>query len=87
MMLSKVAYEPTRLVPAIVPGLGGPTCQTDNAALTVYRQSSIPSNEQGLIATELGADYNVTDLSVSYATSSTVSYSGSSECVRPSAGR
>jgi hypothetical protein len=57
--------------------LGDPFCQTDNATLTVFRQSSLSSTGRSNIAAALNNEYAPTDLSVSFP--STPSYSGSAE--------
>lgn len=61
-------------------GTGSPSsgfCQTDNATLTVYRESSLSSTGRTNIAAALNDEYAPTDLSVSFV--STPSYSGSAE--------
>jgi hypothetical protein len=52
-------------------------CQTDNATLTVFMQSSVSSGRQTTIRNMLSNSYSPTDLAVSYPASA--SYSGSAE--------
>jgi hypothetical protein len=55
----------------------GVFCQTDNAALTVYRQDSMTSSAKSVVSTMLSAEYSPTDLTVSVQSSGV--YSGGSE--------
>ncbi|MCW5254690.1 hypothetical protein IBX28_30120 [Streptomyces sp. SHP 1-2] len=55
----------------------GTFCQTDNATLTVYRQSSLTSGEKNAISSALTSYYGPTDLAVSIKSSGV--YTGSSE--------
>src|SRR3954454_7261667 len=52
-------------------------CQTDNATLTVFMQSSVSSGRQTTIKNMLGNSYSPTVLAVSYP--ATASYSGGAE--------
>jgi hypothetical protein len=52
-------------------------CQTDNATLTVYRQSSLSSDDKAEIETVLHSQYSPTSLAVSIKSSGV--YTGSSE--------
>jgi hypothetical protein len=52
-------------------------CQTDNATLTVFMQSSVSAARKTTVRNMLGNQYNPTDLNVSYPASP--SYSGSAE--------
>jgi hypothetical protein len=52
-------------------------CQTDNATLTTYMQSSVSDARKTTIKNMLAAQYNTTDLNVSYPASP--SYTGSAE--------
>jgi hypothetical protein len=56
---------------------GGPFCQTDNATLTVHRQSSLSAASKDNIAWTLNNSWDTTDLNVSY--DSTPAYSGTAE--------
>jgi hypothetical protein len=58
-------------------GMGTTYCQTDNAALSVFRESSIGSTGRVNIAQVLNSQYDLTDLSVSFPASPV--YTGSSE--------
>jgi hypothetical protein len=55
----------------------GAFCQTDNASLTVYSQTSLSSASRSEISKVLAAQYSPTDLAVSVKTSGV--YSGGSE--------
>jgi hypothetical protein len=71
-------YPTANYSPTCVDGSMGSTfCQTDNATLTVYRESSLTSTGKSNIAFVLDNEYHVTDLNVSYP--STPSYSGDAE--------
>lgn len=59
------------------PGANGPVCQTDNATLTVYYQSSVASGDKSNVAYALTHEYQPTDLSVT--TAGSPSYSGGAE--------
>jgi hypothetical protein len=58
-------------------GMGTTYCQTDNATLTVFRESSIGSTGRINIAQTLNFRFDTTDLTVVFATSPT--YTGSAE--------
>lgn len=57
--------------------IGDTFCQTDNSALTVFRQSSLSSQGKQNIKTVLDREFAPTDLSISYPSSP--SYSGGAE--------
>jgi hypothetical protein len=56
---------------------GGHFCQTDNAALSVYREGSVSSTGKANIRDTLDSSFDTTSLTVSYP--STPVYSGSAE--------
>jgi hypothetical protein len=72
-MMPTVNYHPS----CIDGSPGDPFCQTDNADLTIFRQSSLTSTGKSNIAAMLNREYAPTDLAVIYA--STPSYSGGAE--------
>ena len=78
--LSDNMYKTSNYDPNCASGSMGATyCQTDNSALTVFRQTSLTAANRSLIASMLNNQYVPTDLTLTYHTADTVMYSGSAE--------
>ena len=79
-MFTRNMYPNSFYNPPCVDGSVGDTfCRTDNAYVTVYRQSSLSSTGKANIGLTLDNSYAGTDLSVHYAGTAGVEYSGSAE--------
>ncbi|SDJ51862.1 hypothetical protein [Streptomyces indicus] len=56
---------------------GSGRCQTDNAAMSIWRQGTLETVDRNMVANVLSNEYSPTDLAISYPSSA--QYTGSSE--------